>query len=71
MKIYTLWQHDGSEDVPWMIAACDEFTVEAHSGFPPDYENHRGPGIREMVIEIPTSVAVNLFNPALVEGVVK
>lgn len=72
MKIYTLWGYspDGDE-APWLVAAVDEYTVEAHDGRPEFYADEMKYGRREMAIEIPDAAVRKLFKAPMVKGEVK
>jgi hypothetical protein len=68
MRIHTLWEHDGSDDIPWIVDAVDEYTIEAHNGLPPSYEDKmkKNPALRELVIIVPESAVRGLFTPNVV-----
>jgi hypothetical protein len=70
MRIHTLWQHDGSDDVPWILDAVDEYTIENHSGLPPDYADKmkNNPALRELIIEIPEAAVRALFRPKAIKA---
>lgn len=69
MLIYTLWQSDGSADVPWCIDAVDEYTIDEHNGFPEGYAKKRdGKDVRELVIDVPNSAVTALFESPTVKG---
>lgn len=75
MKLYTLWsQADATDDeTPWMVAACDEFSVDENNGYPEDYLKLKDsdPKLRELIIEIPQAAVIKLFRAPTVKGVVE
>jgi hypothetical protein len=73
MRIFTVWEDALNDtEMPWMVAAVDEYTVESHDGYPAEYKsalNAKGPGRRrELVIEISEVAVLKLFRPAVVKG---
>jgi hypothetical protein len=70
MKIYTLWQHEGDScELPFLVGAVDEYTVEENDGFPEDYAALRAlPRHRELVIEVPLKAVRALFESPSVKG---
>ena len=66
MKIYTLWEEGGERELPWLVAAIDEYSVE-ECGWPEEYDKERHTKTsrtrRELVIEIPDSAVEQLFKP--------
>lgn len=70
MRIRTLWQHDGSDDAPWIIDAVDEFTEDAHNGLPAEYAEKlkKDPALRELIIEVPDEAITGLFTAKKVKA---
>jgi hypothetical protein len=72
MKLYTLWQSDGNEaTMPWLVAACDEYSMMECNGYPEEYAKRKkkDPRLRELVIEIPEKAVGDLFfRTPMVEG---
>lgn len=72
MKIRTLWAASEADDeMPWLVAACDEYVVDALGDVPDDYREQMKPEHRELVIEIPGAAVINLFKVPVVKGTVK
>lgn len=73
MKIRTLWENNTDDDglMPWLVAACDEYTEDAHNGIPDWYQKEMKDNRRELIIEIPDNVVINLFAVTVVKGKVK
>lgn len=75
MKLYTLWSHEGCDydETPWLVAACDEFSVETNDGYPEDYRKLKdgNPKLRELIIEIPQGAVIKLFQSPVVKGTVE
>lgn len=73
MKIYTLWHAGDDGDIPWIVDAVDEFTVDNNCEFPPDYQKKRqDPLIRELIIDVPSEAIRSLFDsPGVKATVVK
>ena len=70
MKITTLWQHELSDEMPWLVTAYDEYTEEEHNGEPEFYtkEKQSNPERRELVIVIPDEAVEKLFQAPEVKG---
>ena len=68
MIIYTLWEEGGEREMPWLVAAIDEYSVE-NCGWPEDYEKEReaktARARRELRIEVPDAVVERLFKPPI------
>lgn len=79
MKITTAWaESEVDGEMPWLIAAYDEFTEDSWGGTPeffteackkygPDAEGN-GPRVRILVIEIPQEAVEALFEAPVVNG---
>lgn len=73
MRIYTLWEEGGERELPWLVAAVDEYTVE-DCGWPEKYDEERhatstgGRVRRELLIEVPDSAVDKLFQTPEVKG---
>jgi hypothetical protein len=72
MKIYALWEEGDAREMPWMVAAVDEYSVE-DCGWPDEYlkERDKTPHDRrrrELTIEIPDSAVTKLFDTPVVQG---
>lgn len=72
-RIFTLWQHDGSDVMPWIVDAVDEYTMEEVGGFPEEYAKKKAadPKLRELVIDIPDDAVRRLFHTPVVKGKVE
>lgn len=69
MIVYTLWRNGDLNDLPWLVDAVDEYTVEDWGDFPPDYlKKKNDPNVRELAINIPEDAVRDLFEPPPVEG---
>lgn len=69
MKIRTLWEgEEDSNNMPWLVAAVDEYTIEEHSGLPDSYVEEMSENRRELVIEVPDAVVLKLFKPPVVKA---
>jgi hypothetical protein len=70
MRIYTLWSEVDVEeagDCPYIVDAVDEYTIEAHGDFPPQYREKRGmPQNRELIIDVPEHAIRALFTSHMV-----
>lgn len=74
MMLYTLWSNEGcaEDETPWLVNACDEFTIESNGGYPDDYAKHKeNPKLRELIIEIPHNAVLKLFRAPVVKGTVE
>ncbi len=74
MLIYTLWEreNDKDTDIPWIVEAVDEYTIDNNCEFPADYLKKReSVNVREMVIDVPEDAVRNLFDSAHVKATVK
>ncbi len=71
MKIFTLWVAGDDEDMPWLLDAVDEYTVE-NCGFPDSFLAHQRdyPDAREMIIDIPEDAVRKLFLAPTVKATV-
>lgn len=71
MKIWTLWHRGDENDAPWIVDAVDEYTLENHGDFPPDYGTRRAdPLIRELIIDVPEDKVRALFEAPAVQATV-
>jgi len=59
VRIYTLWEKDDDGDMPWLVAAVDEYCIE-ENGFPPEYVKRRDAGAKEIVLTVPDRAIVEL-----------
>lgn len=59
MQIRTLWaESEGDDEMPWLVAATDEYTIDALGGDLPDlYKEQMKPGHRELIFEVPVRAA--------------
>lgn len=75
MRIYTLWQREGSgdQDIPWIVDAVDEYTIDNNGEVPAEYLKKRANiNVRELVIDIPEAAVRKLFDsPEVKAKVVK
>lgn len=72
MIIHTLWHAGSDGDVPSLIDAVDEYTVDSNDAFPPEYLKRRAdPLVRELLIDVPAVAVRALFDPPVVKGTVK
>ena len=63
MIIYTLWHRGDDDDVPWIVDAVDEYTVDNNCEFPPDYVRKRDDiNVRELIIDVPEDAVRALFD---------
>lgn len=69
MRIFTLWHVGDDGDIPWLVDAVDEYTVDANDGFPPPYaEKRKQPEHRELIIDVPTNAIRALFDSPVVKA---
>ena len=62
MRIYTLWHEGQGGDMPWLVGAVDEYTLEEINDFPPEYAEKRGQREhRELVLVVPEAAVRGLF----------
>ena len=72
MRVYTLW-HAGDDDgeIPWILNAVDQYTVDNNCEFPPPYLRARADiQVREMIIDIPEDAVRALFRAPSVKATV-
>jgi hypothetical protein len=71
MRIFTLWHAGDGDDLPWLVTAVDEYTVD-ENGFPPDYQKKReDPFVRELILQVPTKAVRALFDTPTVEATIR
>lgn len=71
MLIYTLWHAGDGDDLPWLITAVDEYTVD-ENGFYPEYLKTRDDKlVRELILQVPMKAVRTLFDTPTVEAVIK
>lgn len=71
MKIYTLWHEGQGGDIPWLVGAVDEYTVDENNGFPEAYAEMRDRIYhRELVIDVPENAVRALFAAPEVKGAI-
>lgn len=69
LLIYTLWQAGDEGDIPWLVAAVDEYSVDANNGFPAEYAKLRERSDhRELVIRVPEKAVRSLFESPVVKA---
>jgi hypothetical protein len=70
MRIYTLWHEGQGGDLPWLVGAVDEYTVDENRGkFPENYAELRARVYhRELIIDIPQKAVSALFESPEVEA---
>ena len=63
MQIRTLWEAPVDDnELPWLVMACDEYTIDEHGGKLPEfYSKEMKDGRRELVINVPESAVRKLF----------
>jgi len=73
MRVYTLWHAGDDGEVPWILNAVDEYTVDNNCEFPPPYLKARADiQVRELIIDIPESAVRALFSaPSVKASVIK
>lgn len=72
MRIRTLWaESEADDELPWLVAAVDEYTIDAHNGLPDFYKEQMLAEHRELIVDIPTEAVRALFNVNTVIGKVK
>jgi len=72
MHVYTLWHAgDDASEIPWLLNAVDQYTVDNNCEFPPPYVRARADIlVREMIIDIPEDAVRALFNAPTVRATV-
>jgi hypothetical protein len=72
MIIHTLWHAGEDGDMPWIVDAVDEYTLDANGGeFTPEYLKKRAdPSVRELLIDIPEKDVRALFDPPVVKATI-
>jgi hypothetical protein len=71
MRIWLLWAPSDGDDMPWLADAVDEYTIEEHGDFPPEYKKRREDfKCREMMIDISEKAVRALFEPPLVKATI-
>lgn len=69
MKVFTLWHQGDEGDLPWIVDAVDEITIENNCEFPPDYRAKRDDiHVRELVIDVPEDAVRALFDSPTVKA---
>lgn len=71
MLIRTIWAESGDNEMPWLVAAVDEYTIEEHGKLPDFYTEKLKPEHRELLIAVPERVVRELFKPRMTDGTVK
>jgi hypothetical protein len=73
MRIYTLWHEGDDGDMPYIIDAVDEYTLDNNGEFPPPYLEKRADiHVRELIIDVPEAAVRALFEaPGVKATVVK
>lgn len=66
MKIYTLWAPGDAtgDELPWLVDAVDEYTIDSNGDIPPTYKKHQEEGkgtYRELIIEVPEKAVIAIF----------
>jgi hypothetical protein len=70
MIIHTLWHAGDDGDMPWLVTAVDEHTVN-ECGFPSEYLKKRAdPLVRELIVDIPAAPVRALFGAPVVKATV-
>jgi len=68
MRIYTLWHAGDDDEVPWIVDAVDEYTVDNNGEFPPPYAAKRAlPEHRELILDVPEKGVRALFEAPTVK----
>ena len=71
MRVYTLWHAGDDGDVPWILNAVDQYTIDNNCEFPPPYLTARADTqVREMIIDIPEDAVRALFSAPSVRATV-
>lgn len=70
MRIHTLWHSGDDDEMPWMLDAVDEYTIDSNNGFPESYKEKlaKYPTARELIIEVPDDHVEKLFRAVIVKG---
>lgn len=71
LKIRTIWEEGVDGDMPWLVAAVDEYTIEEHGGIPDFYKKEMTKGRQELVITVPDKAVLKLFEVPVVEAKVQ
>jgi hypothetical protein len=62
MRIYTIWHKGDEGEVPWLLDAVDEYTIDNNGGPPPSYLEHQAKNdVRELILDIPEEAVRALF----------
>jgi len=70
MIIYTLWQQPQDGDVPSLLDAMDEYTIDS-CDFSPEYKEKRERGnVRELIINVPENAVRTLFDTPVVKATI-
>lgn len=71
MRVFTLWHVGDADEVPWIVDAVDQYTIDNNCEFPPPYLKHRANiNVREMIIDVPEDAVRALFSAPSVRGTV-
>lgn len=71
MRVYTLWHAGDDGEIPWLLNAVDQYTVDSNGEFPPPYLKHRADAqVQEMIIDIPEDAVRALFSAPTVRATV-
>jgi hypothetical protein len=71
MRVYTLWHEGDAGEVPWILDAVDQYTLNNSCEFPALYiRNRADTQVREMIIDIPEDAVRALFSVPSVKGTV-
>lgn len=71
MRVYTLWHEGDAGEVPWIIDAVDQYTVNNNCEFPPPYLKHRADiHVMELIIDVPEDAVRALFSAPSVRATV-
>ncbi len=73
MRIYTLWHEGQGGDLPYLVGAVDEYTVDENGGFPKPYAELRiRADHRQLILDVPQKAVRTLFDlPEVVAKVVE
>jgi hypothetical protein len=52
MKVWTIWEEGRNGDMPWLVVAVDEYTIEEHGGMPAFYTKELTEGRRELILNV-------------------
>lgn len=71
MRVFTLWHEGDAGEIPWILDAVDQYTIDNNGEFPPPYLKHRADiDVREMIIDIPEAAVRALFSAPSIRGTV-